>query len=187
MYASSSTPYQAYTGGAAGGATPRDRSSSRGGVAPPYGAPPATAAPYVVAAMPVLPPSSWSSALWECASDLPSCAEAACCACCQAGYQYNMLHSSERGPHIPLSVALGCFDAISGGLGTRAAAFYLRNLLREVFNITGSSAADLAFGFCCPWCTLALNYRELAVRGRWCGGVCVTSPPPLAQPMGRMT
>lgn len=124
------------------------------------------------------PLTPWSTELWECFHDMPSCVENTLPIWWfQSSRQYNILSNDKEGIE-PMSclVSFGADVLIGGNLGSFILAWHLRRRIRGRYNIQGSDVADCLVSYFCLPCVVCQNYREMSVRGEWPGGFCASSP-----------
>jgi len=110
-----------------------------------------------------------------------NCCDVILCCHCQMGHQYYMVNEGVLLPTPQPKMSMtACFCSIIFDLccmGTPITTCMIRGTLRQRFNIMGGCCGDCICSFFCAPCTLCQNYRELSVRGYWCGGACCVDGP----------
>jgi Cys-rich protein (TIGR01571 family) len=146
----------------------------------------------------VLPPpsaallgSDWVSGLCDCLDDCSSAMDIFFCSWCQLGYQYHRLRKWYIDMDAAVCCGAWCLDLVGAGLGSFIMTTYLRSKIAERYGIEEHFCKSCLIGFFCGCCSQCQQHRELAARGEYCGGVCiskpcVTQPPPMVGMGGMM-
>jgi Cys-rich protein (TIGR01571 family) len=120
----------------------------------------------------------FNSHLYDCTVDCPSCMEGAFCFWCQLSAQYNLLTRNVPRVDVRIVLPLLLFQLPFFGLFTSCFAVYVRSLARKHLQLSDESSCDGCLqAFWCTPCSTCQVYRELVVRNKWPGGVCVRPPP----------
>ncbi|CUG92770.1 ama1 protein, putative [Bodo saltans] len=120
----------------------------------------------------------FNSHLYDCTVDSSSCLEGACCFWCQLSAQYNLMKRNVPKVDVGIVIPLMLLHLPFFGLPACCFAVHVRSLARTHLHLTDESACDgCSQAFWCAPCSTCQVYREMTVRNRWPGGVCVKPPP----------
>ena len=105
-----------------------------------------------------VPPSTWSSHLFDCFNDIDTCLLSFLLPCVQFGLNAERLSGKScYASCLGYSVCASFLLAFLPGQ-------FLRGNIRDTFNIDGNMLQDMLFHYCCCPCAIAQEARELEVR-----------------------
>lgn len=117
----------------------------------------------------------FNTALCDCTEHCSSCLDVMFCPWCQLSAQYNMLNHQSRGVH-----CLVCFGMVASdscftfGCCLMGMSVFTRNQMSSQFNLTEDGGCTSCLkAFCCASCSTCQVHREMSLRSRFPGGVCV--------------
>jgi Cys-rich protein (TIGR01571 family) len=126
------------------------------------------------------PPSfqrhSFNTGLCECGEHCSSCAEVMFCPWCQLSAQYNMLTHQTRGVNSFMCCGMLLMDScMTFGFCIVAMSVFTRSQATSQFVLTDEGACVSCLkSCCCASCSACQVHREMSLRSRFPGGVCVS-------------
>ncbi|OIS96620.1 PREDICTED: protein PLANT CADMIUM RESISTANCE 2-like [Nicotiana attenuata] len=107
-------------------------------------------------------PGTWSTGLCDCFSDVSNCCITCWCPCITFGQIAEIVDKGTTS--CGASGALYCLIEAFTGCGCIYSCFY-RTKMRKQYMLPEGSCGDCMLHFCCEWCALCQEYRELKHRG----------------------
>ena len=141
-------------------------------------------------AVPLLVKSAdWTTGVFNCFDDLPSCCDGYWCAYCQMSAQYNTFFNNQNQPDLLIAFAACCAAGCTGGLAAFFFTIYLRLEAKKRFGLIEDDLTSCVLSYCCGGCSTCQLYREMSTRGLWPGGCLVSVPyvPLVAPAPAKMT
>ncbi|XP_060196461.1 protein PLANT CADMIUM RESISTANCE 2-like [Lycium barbarum] len=107
-------------------------------------------------------PGTWSTGFCDCFSDVTNCCITCWCPCITFGQISEIV--DKGAVSCGASGALYLLLEVLTGCGCMYSCFY-RTKIRKQYNLPESPCGDCLLHFCCEWCALCQEYRELKHRG----------------------
>eukprot|EP00999_Lentomonas_sp_LEN2_P001427 NODE_2467_length_564_cov_114.613272_g2417_i0.p2 GENE.NODE_2467_length_564_cov_114.613272_g2417_i0~~NODE_2467_length_564_cov_114.613272_g2417_i0.p2 ORF type:complete len:112 (+),score=5.13 NODE_2467_length_564_cov_114.613272_g2417_i0:91-426(+) len=105
----------------------------------------------------------WDAQLFDCCSEAKICVVTYFCAPCQLAHQRAVVQEHECG-------VVDCLLMYFFGI---CCAVMVRGEIRNKYAIKGSCIGDCLTLWCCGWCAITQQHRQLKVKGNKPAGCCM--------------